>query len=53
MGQHTRIFFSGSFKIDREAFGVTWNQVLETGGVMVGKELTAEIDVQAVLQAEQ
>jgi polyisoprenoid-binding protein YceI len=48
---NTRAFFSASFKIDREDFGITWNQVLETGGMLVGKQLTAEIEVQAVLQA--
>lgn len=47
---NTRLFCSGSFRIDREAFGVTWNQALEAGGVLVGKELTAELDLQAVLQ---
>ncbi len=49
---NTRAFFSGAFSIDREEFGVTWNQALETGGVMVGKELKAEVDLQAVLRAE-
>ena len=48
----TRVFFSGEFSIDREAFGVTWNQALETGGVMVGKELKAEVELQAVLREE-
>lgn len=47
---NTRAFFSASFKINREDFDITWNQVLETGGMLVGKELTAEIEVQAVLQ---
>ena len=49
---NTRIFFTGSFKINREDFGITWNQALETGGVMVGKELTAELEVQATLDEE-
>jgi polyisoprenoid-binding protein YceI len=49
---NTRAFFSGVFSIDREAFGVTWNQAMETGGVMVGKELKAEIELQAVLRTE-
>jgi polyisoprenoid-binding protein YceI len=47
---NTRAIFSGDLKIDREQFGMTWNQALETGGVLVGKELTAEIECQAVLQ---
>ncbi len=49
---NTRAFFSGAFTIDREAFGVTWNQAMETGGVMVGKELKAEVELQAVLRQE-
>lgn len=47
---NTRAIFSGGFTINREDFGMTWNQALETGGVLVGKELTAEIECQAVLR---
>lgn len=38
--------FSATTEIDREAFGITWNQALEAGGVLVGKNVTVEIDVQ-------
>ncbi len=38
--------FAGSAEIDREAFGITWNQALETGGVLVGKHVKIELDVQ-------
>lgn len=38
--------FSASTEIDREAFGITWNQALETGGVLVGKTVKIELDVQ-------
>ena len=48
---NTRAIFSGAFTINREDFGMTWNQTLETGGVLVGKELRAEIDCQAVLRS--
>lgn len=37
--------------IDREEFGLTWNQALETGGVLVGKDVTIELDLQFALQA--
>lgn len=47
---NTRAIFSGQLSINREDFGMTWNQALETGGVLVGKELTAEIECQAVLR---
>lgn len=48
---NTRAIFSANFAIDREAFGMTWNQALETGGLLVGKELKAEVECQAVLQS--
>lgn len=38
--------FSASTEIDREAFGVTWNQALETGGVLVGRTVKIELEVQ-------
>jgi polyisoprenoid-binding protein YceI len=43
--------FAASAEIDREDFGLTWNQVLEGGGVLVGKKITIEIEAEAVLQA--
>ncbi len=43
-----RIAFTASTELDREAFGLTWNQALETGGVLVGKKVRIELDVQAV-----
>lgn len=39
------IGFSASTELDREEFGLTWNQALETGGVLVGK--TAKIEIEA------
>jgi polyisoprenoid-binding protein YceI len=46
-----RIGFSAKAELDREAFGLTWNQTLETGGVIVGKKVTIEIEAEAVRQA--
>ncbi len=43
-----RAVFSASTKINREDFGLTWNQALETGGVLVGKDIAIEIEVEAV-----
>ncbi|MFT4306736.1 MAG: YceI family protein [Microbacterium sp.] len=37
--------------IDREDFGLTWNAALETGGVLVGKDVTIELDLQGSVQA--
>lgn len=47
-----RAAFSATTSVDRREFGLTWNQVLETGGVMVGDRIDIAIDVQAVRQAE-
>jgi polyisoprenoid-binding protein YceI len=40
--------FTASTEIDREQWGLTYNQVLETGGVMVGKKIRVEINIEAV-----
>ena len=40
--------FSAKGKIDRRDFGLTWNQVLEAGGVAVGNEIKIGIEVEAV-----
>ncbi len=43
-----RIAFSAEGEINRDDFGINWNQALETGGVLVGKTVKISIDVQAV-----
>ena len=47
----TRAFFSAETRIDREDWGLTWNQALEAGGWLVGKEIRIAIEVEAVRQA--
>ena len=42
-----RAAFEARTRIDREAWGLTWNVGLEAGGVLVGKELKIEIEVEA------
>jgi polyisoprenoid-binding protein YceI len=44
-----RIAFQARTAVSRREFGLTWNQVLETGGVLVGDEIQIALDVQAVL----
>lgn len=44
--------FAGAMEIDREDFGLTWNQALEAGGVLVGREIRFELDVEAVRQSD-
>ena len=46
-----RAAFTATGEIDREDFGLTWNQALETGGVLVGKKIEIEIEAEAVLQS--
>lgn len=43
-----RVGFSASGKIDRRDFGLTWNQALETGGVLVANDIKISIEVEAV-----
>lgn len=43
-----RIGLTASTKINRRDFGLTWNAALETGGILVGDEVTITLDVEAV-----
>lgn len=43
-----RISFSAITMIDRRDFGLTWNQPLDMGGILVGNDLQITLDVQAV-----
>lgn len=45
-----RFGLTASGKIDRIAFGLTWNQALEAGGVLVGNDVNLVLEVQAVSQ---
>ncbi|WP_348266061.1 YceI family protein [Edaphobacter paludis] len=45
-----RIGASGSTKIKRSDFGLTWNAMLETGGVMLGDDVKIELDLELVKQ---
>jgi polyisoprenoid-binding protein YceI len=38
--------FSATASIDREEFDLTWNQSLETGGVLVGKTIAVQIEAE-------
>jgi polyisoprenoid-binding protein YceI len=46
-----RAGFSATTKIDRRDFGLTWNQALETGGVVVGNDIKITLEVEAVKAA--
>ena len=45
---NVRMAASASTFISRKDFGLTWNAALETGGVLVGDEVTIDLDVQFV-----
>ncbi len=44
--------FSAHTKINREDWGLTWNAALETGGWLVGKEISIDIELELVQVAE-
>jgi len=45
---NTRIGLSATTRINRKDFGLTWNGVLETGGILVGDEVTITLDIQVL-----
>jgi polyisoprenoid-binding protein YceI len=45
---NTRIGLSATTKVNRKDFGLTWNSTLETGGVLVGDDVTLSLDVQFI-----
>ncbi len=45
---NTRVAVSATTKINRKDYGLTWNAALETGGILVGDEVTITLDVEFV-----
>jgi polyisoprenoid-binding protein YceI len=45
---NTRIGLSATTRINRKDFGLTWNAALETGGILVGDDVTMTLDVQFI-----
>ncbi len=43
-----RIGFTAATEVNREDFGLTWNDTLETGGLIVGKAVRIELAIQAI-----
>ena len=43
-----RVGYSATTRINRKDFGLNWNQVLETGGVLVGDQVTISVDLELV-----
>ena len=44
----TRIGLSATTKINRKDYGLTWNAALETGGILVGEDVTLTLEVEFV-----
>ena len=45
-----RIAFAATGKVDRERWGLTWNQTLDTGAIFVGRTVHLDIEAEAVQQ---
>ena len=45
---NTRVGLSATTRINRKDFGLTWNAALETGGILVGDEISITLDVQFI-----
>jgi polyisoprenoid-binding protein YceI len=44
--------FNATTTINRKDYNLTWNQSLETGGVLVGEEIKINIDIELIKQPE-
>ncbi len=49
-GGEITVGFQAKTSINREDFGLTWNEVMEGGGVVVGKEVQITVEVEADLE---
>ena len=47
---NTRIGLSATSKINRKDYGLSWNAALETGGILVGDDVTITIEAQFIKQ---
>jgi len=43
--------FSAKASVNRKDFGLNWNSVLETGGVLVGEQVKINVEIEALKQA--
>jgi len=51
-GEMRRIGFEAKARIDRRDFGVSWQDELPGGGVIVSNEIELDLDVEAILLAD-
>lgn len=43
-----RVGFSASTRLNRKDFGLSWNKLLETGGVVVGEEVKITLEIEGI-----
>ncbi len=48
---NTRVGITATTKINRKDYGLTWNAALETGGILVGEEVTITLEVEFIKAA--
>ncbi len=48
---NVRAGFTASTTVEREDWGLSWNAALETGGVLVSKKITLNLEISAIKQA--
>jgi polyisoprenoid-binding protein YceI len=48
-----RVAFSAESKIDRKDFGLTWNKVMEAGGLVVGDEVKIHVEVEGIKKQDE
>ncbi|MCC3770860.1 YceI family protein [Streptomyces sp. UNOC14_S4] len=46
-----RAVFSAHGKVNREDWGLTWNMALETGGILVSKEIELTLEIETIREA--
>jgi polyisoprenoid-binding protein YceI len=46
-----KVGFETTFTVNRQDYGIKWNQTLDQGGVMLGDEVKITISIEADLQA--
>jgi polyisoprenoid-binding protein YceI len=52
MGMLTRIGFEAKTRINRHDFGVSWQEEIPGGGVVVSNEIEITLDIEAILDAD-
>lgn len=49
---NSRVAFAAKTKISRKDFGITYNKVLEAGGLALGEDVTVEIEIEGIQKVQ-